>query len=122
MVGFGAQNEESKDFYIRNIGIPVNLFTANGTTYSGDLARYDPDRGLVVLANSIQRVYSRDGTSSFVESEFPFIIKESSIVSQTRTTREDRLGRIANYNKDLEIEKLESLSRTKDSLKIILSK
>ena len=106
--GFGIDRERKpEDFYKRNMEEPVNLFT-RGVTLSGDLFYYDQDKGIAILKNSIQRIYNSDGTSQFVEA--PEEVEFDTCIVHTRAvaTREDRLGRIAKYNQNLQTEEKRS--------------
>ena len=99
--GYGPKQREG-DFYEINRDEPVNLFSMGGLTQSGDIVDYDKSTGIVTLGNCIQKVYHSDGTSEFAESVYPLEVDTSVINFRTLTTREDRLGRIVQYNQDLE--------------------
>ena len=101
------------DFYERNLGKAVNLFSERAT-FSGDISDYDRDRGVVVLINNIQRRYFLDGNSCFVESSGETEIDVHIINMRENSTREDRLGRIANYNRDLLIEEAKKRKKVKN--------
>lgn len=92
--------QRKKDFYERNKGNPVNLFTRT-STLSGDVGEYDRDLGILRLENTIQRIYNSDGTSEFVEVPEDFEIDVGIVNARVVSTREDRLGRIIKYNEDL---------------------
>jgi len=107
MKGFINGEVEEEDFYRRNIDNAVNLFMERGATISGDISKYFKDQYLVVLLNSIQRIYSQDGASKYIEDENDFELDTRTIIGKQRTSKEDRLGRIVKYNKELKIETLE---------------
>ena len=97
--------ERRRDFYERNAkGEAVNLFT-RGFTLSGDLVYYDRNKHIAILTNSIQRVYNPDGTSQFVEFPGEFEFDTHIVHGRMVTTRGGRLGRIIEYNRDLNNEK-----------------
>jgi len=102
---FGIANG-TKTFWQKNIGEPVNLYTQS-TTYSGDLESYDSPQGLIELKNYIMRRYKEDGSSEFIECQDVLEVESSIVKVKEKTTREDRLGRIAKYNQDLKFEELE---------------
>jgi len=103
MTEFGLDQRKG-DFYETNRGNAVNLFSRGGLTQSGDIVGYDKIAGIVILGSCIQRIYSSDGTSEFMEGPYPFGVNTSAIDFRVRTTREDRLGRMVKYNQDLEKE------------------
>ena len=99
-------NTREPDFYERNKDRAVNLYVKD-TTLSGDITKYDRDKGIAVLSKHIIRRYNPDGTSEFVESGKGIEIDTGIINIREETTREDRLGRIVKYNRDLKIEEKE---------------
>lgn len=106
--GFGIdKKEKEQDFYERNYGKSVNLYTGKDATISGEIKFYDREKGIVKLTKYIIRRYNEDGTSKFVEAPDEFEFDTVLINVRETTTREDRLGRIAIYNKDLQIEERE---------------
>ena len=98
------------DFYERNIGNAVNLFTER-STFSGDIVRYDSRGRMVVLTNCITQIYNPDGSSQFEESPEKYELDIPMIKSCAKSSKEDRLGRIVKYNLELQIEELEKRAK-----------
>ena len=88
--------------------------TPEKTIFSGDLIRYNPEKGVGVLTNFINRVYEKDGSSEFKEDKHEFEFNTHLINPRIVTTREDRLGRIVQYNEDLMIEELERKKKLRE--------
>ncbi len=119
MVGFiERSSEEEKNFYTENVGKAVNLF-GDGTTFSGDLICIDLLKGKIVLRNFVERKYSPDGTSCFWENPGEFELDIQKSWGRSTTTKEDRLGRIVNYNRDLIVQEIEQRKKLKDLSSVI---
>lgn len=109
---YGIKPRE-KDFYERNIGKDVDL-VKNDSTISGTLKKYDRDRGVAELTDVIWRNYNSDNSSSFGEFKGDLEIDVTPFFIKKESSLEDRLGRIAKYNEDLEIETLERNKKLKE--------
>ena len=101
------------NFYERNIGNAVNLFTKDGMTHSGDIKFYDTDNRIVVLTNYIDRKYKLNGSVKIIESPERLELEISIIAGKQVTTKEDRSGRIVNYNQGSSIEFAEKARKLK---------
>jgi len=113
-IGFEINLQNSaKGFYTDNIGKAVNLFGDN-LTLSGDLSFFDELKGNIILNNYVHKKFNPDGTSCFWENPGEFEISALKILGRELSTREDRLGRIAKYNRDLMVEELEHQKKLED--------
>lgn len=110
-IGFEAKlTNGEREFYKKNIGNAVNLFGVN-LTMSRDLVDYNHSDGKVTIKNFIERKYNEDGSSQFWENPQEIEIDTYAILSRTSTTKNDRLGRIENYNRDLMLQELEQQNK-----------
>jgi len=114
-IEFGMKPRE-KGFYEENIGNAVNLFGV-GETLSGDLVSFNRREGTIKLTNYIERVYNPDGNSQYIENPEEIEIEIRLIQFSLKTTREDRLGRIAKYTQNLLIEELEKEKKLRGLVK-----
>ena len=74
----------------------------------------DESKGIVMLKNYLERRYNPDGTSYFWESPEEFEFNIISVRGKEISTKEDRLDRIVNYNRDLLIEDLEKSKKLRE--------
>lgn len=102
---FGISNKK-QNWFEKNKGKPVNLLMMHPPrTESGDIVDYNPEENEVILTNYIKRkYYEEEGNSQYVESDGELRIQKSNIESYELTTKEDRKGRIKNYNLELFLE------------------
>src|SRR3989344_3182790 len=97
----GKPQQRELNFYERNNGKAVNL-EGDKKTWSGDIASFDAEGRMVILRNYINRKYSLDGSSRFIEDPTEYELDIRLIGGKGITTREDRLGRIIKYNRELD--------------------
>ena len=97
------EKKESPNFFEDNLDKDVNLYgTSPATTYSGVLTHYSHQRQTVTLNPYIGMVYDNKGSMQYQELHTNFEIPTEIVGAREITTREDRLGRITKYNRDLD--------------------
>ena len=103
----GKPRQREPNFYERNRGRAVNLY-GGVRTWSGDIVRYDEAEKMVILTKYIKRSYSADGTSTYIESPTEMELEIRLVGERELADREDRLGRIIQYNRNLRVEEAQA--------------